>query len=168
MTCRRRSPSPTQSECGTHRGGDGRLRVQLRAQLIEIGNAQLRAEFLMWYGETRPHAIERCLFRSAARSQLDPGVERRGRRSPHSSWVGEGDERGHISYLGDFLFPPQPCRVARRKCHGAGAFLHALRTSCYQPTNDLDIESLELLDRRWVLAGTLLLVSHDRTFLTMS
>ena len=96
--------------------------------------------------------------------------------SPGSDWVEVGGERKHvISYLGDFLFPAQRARSPVRMLSGGErnrlllARLFAQPANLLvldEPTNDLDIESLELLEQRVQdYAGTLLLVSHDRRFL---
>ncbi len=97
--------------------------------------------------------------------------------------VGEGREvieingkRQHIiGYLGDFLFTPQRAMTPVKALSGGEcnrlllARLFSQPTNLLvldEPTNDLDIETLELLEE--VLAnyqGTLLIVSHDRTFL---
>ena len=96
--------------------------------------------------------------------------------SPGSEWVEVGGERKHvISYLGDFLFPAQRARSPVRMLSGGErnrlllARLFAQPANVVvldEPTNDLDIESLELLEQRLQdYTGTLLLVSHDRRFL---
>ncbi len=96
--------------------------------------------------------------------------------SPGSEWVEVGGERKHvISYLGDFLFPAQRARSPVRMLSGGErnrlllARLFAQPANLLvldEPTNDLDIESLELLEQRLQdYTGTLLLVSHDRRFL---
>ena len=80
-----------------------------------------------------------------------------------------------LSYLGDFLFPPQRADTPVRALSGGErnrlllARLFARPANLLvldEPTNDLDIESLELLESTLqTYPGTLLLVSHDRTFL---
>ncbi len=80
-----------------------------------------------------------------------------------------------LSYLGDFLFPPQRANAPVKMLSGGErnrlllARLFAQPANLLvldEPTNDLDIESLELLeDTLQAYPGTLLLVSHDRTFL---
>ena len=86
------------------------------------------------------------------------------------------DGRKHVtSYLGDFLFPPQraQARVAmlsggeRNRLLLARLFARPANVLVLdEPTNDLDMESLELLeDTLQGYRGTLLLVSHDRAFL---
>ena len=80
-----------------------------------------------------------------------------------------------MSYLGDFLFPPRRAQSPVRMLSGGErnrlllARLFARPANVLvldEPTNDLDIESLELLEAALQdYAGTLLLVSHDRAFL---
>lgn len=86
-----------------------------------------------------------------------------------------GASRHIISYLGDFLFPAGRCRVPVKALSG-GERNRLLLARLFskpanllvmdEPTNDLDVETLELLESLLVdFQGTLLLVSHDRTFL---
>jgi ATP-binding cassette subfamily F protein uup len=110
------------------------------------------------------------------RDQLDLAKTVAETISPGSDWVEIGGTRKHIiSYLGDFLFPPQRAgspvgtlsggernRLLLARLFARPANLLVLD----EPTNDLDIESLELLeDTLQGYTGTLLLVSHDRVFL---
>ncbi len=110
------------------------------------------------------------------REQLDPEATVADMISPGSDWVEVAGERQHVvSYLGDFLFPAQRARSPVRMLSGGErnrlllARLFAQPANLLvldEPTNDLDIESLELLEQRLQdYAGTLLLVSHDRRFL---
>jgi ATP-binding cassette subfamily F protein uup len=96
--------------------------------------------------------------------------------SPGSEWVETAGGRKHVlSYLGDFLFSPQRADTPVRVLSGGErnrlllARLFALPANLLvldEPTNDLDIESLELLESTLqTYPGTLLLVSHDRAFL---
>ena len=96
--------------------------------------------------------------------------------SPGSEWVDLPSGRKHVmSYLGDFLFPPRRAnsKVAmlsggeRNRLLLARLFSRPANVLVLdEPTNDLDIESLELLETALQdYAGTLLLVSHDRAFL---
>jgi ABC transport system ATP-binding/permease protein len=110
------------------------------------------------------------------RAQLDPSVTLADSISPGSDWVQLGSERKHIvSYLGEFLFPAQRLNSPISMLSGGErnrlllARLFAQPANFVmldEPTNDLDIESLELLEERLQdYRGTLLLVSHDRRFL---
>ena len=86
-----------------------------------------------------------------------------------------GQKRHAISYLQDFLFTPERCRTPVHVLSGGEKnrlMLAKLFTApanvlvLDEPTNDLDAETLELLEELLVdYRGTLLLVSHDRTFL---
>ncbi|HEV8313947.1 MAG TPA: ATP-binding cassette domain-containing protein [Burkholderiaceae bacterium] len=96
--------------------------------------------------------------------------------SPGSEWVEIGGTRKHVkSYLGDFLFSPERANSPVRTLSGGErnrvllARLFALPANVLvldEPTNDLDIETLDLLeDLLQDYAGTVFLVSHDRRFL---
>ncbi|MCZ8129875.1 MAG: ATP-binding cassette domain-containing protein [Steroidobacteraceae bacterium] len=109
------------------------------------------------------------------REQLDPDRTVAQTISPGSDWVEIGGQRKHVSsYLGDFLFPPQRANTPVRALSGGErnrlllARLFARPANVLvldEPTNDLDIESLELLEQTLLeYPGTLLLVSHDRAF----
>ena len=110
------------------------------------------------------------------REQLDPNATLAETISPGSDWVESGGQRKHvISYLGDFLFPAERAQAPVRMLSGGErnrlllARLFARPANLLvldEPTNDLDIESLELLESTLQdYRGTLLLVSHDRAFL---
>jgi ATP-binding cassette subfamily F protein uup len=110
------------------------------------------------------------------REQLDPEQTVADTISPGSDWVTVGGERKHVmSYLGDFLFPPRRVQAKVSSLSGGErnrlllARLFARPANLLvldEPTNDLDIESLELLESTLQdYTGTLLLVSHDRAFL---
>ena len=87
----------------------------------------------------------------------------------------DGHKRHVIGYLQDFLFTPERARTPVRFLSGGErnrvllAKLFAKPANVIvldEPTNDLDTETLELLESRLVeFAGTVLLVSHDRAFL---
>ena len=96
--------------------------------------------------------------------------------SPGSDFVDIGGIRKHvISYLGDFLFPPQRARAKVKSLSGGErnrlllARLFAKPANFLvldEPTNDLDIETLDLLEELLQgYAGTVLVASHDRAFL---
>jgi ATP-binding cassette subfamily F protein uup len=86
-----------------------------------------------------------------------------------------GVKKHVIGYLGDFLFPPERVRAPVKSLSGgernrlllARLFSRPANVLVLdEPTNDLDIETLELLEALLQeYAGTLFLVSHDREFL---
>ena len=110
------------------------------------------------------------------RDELDPDATVQDTISPGADWVEIGTEKKHvITYLGDFLFPPERARSPVRSLSGGErnrlllARLFARPANVLvldEPTNDLDIETLELLEALLQdYRGTIFLVSHDRAFL---
>jgi ATP-binding cassette subfamily F protein uup len=110
------------------------------------------------------------------REELDPERTVAETISPGSDWVEINGERKHVmTYLNDFLFPSQRAKSPVKMLSGGErnrlllARLFARPANFVvmdEPTNDLDIESLELLEQKLQdYPGTLLLVSHDRRFL---
>ena len=110
------------------------------------------------------------------RATLDPERTLADTISPGSEWVELAGGRRHVlTYLADFLFPPQRANAPVKMLSGGErnrlllARLFAQPANLLvldEPTNDLDIESLEILeDTLQSYGGTLLLVSHDRRFL---
>ena len=110
------------------------------------------------------------------REQLDPERTVAETVSPGSDWVEAGGAKKHVlSYLADFLFSPRRAEAPVRMLSGGErnrlllARLFARPANVLvldEPTNDLDLESLELLEAALQdYGGTLLLVSHDRAFL---
>lgn len=96
--------------------------------------------------------------------------------SPGSEWVEFAGQRKHVmSYLNDFLFSPERANSPVRTLSGGErnrlllARLFALPANVLvldEPTNDLDIDTLELLEELLQsYKGTVFLVSHDRRFL---
>ena len=109
------------------------------------------------------------------RAQLDLDKSVADTVSEGSDYVEVNGEKRHISsYLGDFLFSARRAATPVRALSGGErnrlllARLFAQPANLLvldEPTNDLDVESLELLEASLQsFAGTLLLVSHDRTF----
>lgn len=87
----------------------------------------------------------------------------------------DGQSRHVLSYLGDFLFSPQRARTPVKALSG-GERARLLLARLFskpanllvldEPTNDLDVETLELLEEVLLsFQGTVLMVSHDRAFL---
>ena len=110
------------------------------------------------------------------RTQLDPEATLAEVISPGSEYVEFRGARQHvIGYLGDFLFAPERARSPVKSLSGGErnrlllARLFAKPANLLvldEPTNDLDIETLELLEALLQdYPGTVFLVSHDRAFL---
>jgi ATP-binding cassette subfamily F protein uup len=127
-------------------------------------------------GEIRRGANVRIAYYDQQREQLDP-------ERTVADTVGDGNEtievagvsRHIIGYLQDFLFPPERARSPVKALSGgernrlllARLFTRPANVLVMdEPTNDLDLETLELLEEQLLeWPGTLLLVSHDRRFL---
>lgn len=110
------------------------------------------------------------------RTALDPNATLEDFISPGSEWIEIGRQRKHVkSYLGDFLFSPARSGSPVRSLSGGErnrlllARLFARPANVLvldEPTNDLDIDTLELLEELLQdYEGTVFLVSHDRSFL---
>jgi ABC transport system ATP-binding/permease protein len=110
------------------------------------------------------------------RDQLDLDATLEDFISPGSEWIEIGSKRTHVkSYLSDFLFSPARANAPVRTLSGGErnrlllARLFARPANVLvldEPTNDLDIDTLELLeDLLQQYEGTVFLVSHDRRFL---
>jgi ATP-binding cassette subfamily F protein uup len=110
------------------------------------------------------------------REQLDPGKNLIDNVCGGQDFIEINGKRRHaISYLGDFLFSPQRVRTPVKALSG-GEQNRAILARLFskpanllvldEPTNDLDIETLELLEEILLtFDGTVLLVSHDRDFM---
>lgn len=110
------------------------------------------------------------------REQLDPEKSVFDNIADGSDFIEIGGNRRHIhGYLQDFLFSPDRARTPVRALSGGERnrlLLARLFTRSFnllvldEPTNDLDVETLSLLEDLLIeFTGTLLLVSHDRAFL---
>ena len=120
-------------------------------------------------------AIELAYF-DQLREQLDPERTVFDSIADGAEWVSVGGAQRHVhGYLQDFLFPAERARTPVRALSGGERnrlLLARLFTRSFnllvldEPTNDLDLETLELLEALLLdFNGTLLLVSHDRAFL---
>ena len=127
-------------------------------------------------GRVRRGSRQSVAYFDQLRTQLDPELPLTAVISPGSEFVEIAGERKHvIGYLGDFLFSPSRARSPVRSLSGGErnrlllARLFARPANVLvldEPTNDLDIETLDLLeDLLQGFDGTLFLVSHDRAFL---
>ncbi|QRX81373.1 ATP-binding cassette domain-containing protein [Glaciimonas sp. PAMC28666] len=110
------------------------------------------------------------------RAQLDDEASLADTIAPGSDWVEINGQRKHVmTYLNDFLFAPERARSPVKSLSGGErnrlllARLFAKPANVLvldEPTNDLDIDTLELLEELLEdYKGTVFLVSHDRTFL---
>ena len=110
------------------------------------------------------------------REQLDPEQSVFDSIADGADFVDVNGNRKHVTgYLQDFLFPPDRARTPIKALSGGERnrlLLARLFTRSFnflvldEPTNDLDIETLDLLEELLLdFSGTLLLVSHDRAFL---
>jgi ATP-binding cassette subfamily F protein uup len=127
-------------------------------------------------GEVRRGTKLAVAYFDQFRAQLDPEATVRDVISPGSDWIEVGGTRKHVmSYLGEFLFAPERARSPVKSLSGGErnrlllARLFAKTANVLvldEPTNDLDIDTLELLEALiGEYDGTVLLVSHDRAFL---
>ncbi len=127
-------------------------------------------------GSVRQGARLEVAYFDQMRSKLDLDATLADTISPGSEWVEFGGQRKHVmSYLNDFLFSPARANSPVRTLSGGErnrvllARLFALPANVLvldEPTNDLDIDTLELLEELLQgYAGTVFLVSHDRRFL---
>jgi ATP-binding cassette subfamily F protein uup len=127
-------------------------------------------------GNVRLGSNLRPIYFDQLRSELDPErsvAENLGEGA--DTIVINGRRRHLMSYLQDFLFPPERARMPVAHLSGGErnrlllAKLFARPANLLvldEPTNDLDIETLELLEQLLLdFEGTILLVSHDREFL---
>ena len=110
------------------------------------------------------------------RAQLDEEASLAETIAPGSDWIEIDGQRKHVmTYLNDFLFAPERARSPVKSLSGGErnrlllARLFAKPANVLvldEPTNDLDIDTLELLEELLEeYTGTVFLVSHDRTFL---
>ena len=128
------------------------------------------------WGTVRQGANISVAYFDQMRNALDMDATLEDFISPGSEWIEIGNRRQHVkSYLGDFLFSPARANSPVRSLSGGErnrlllARLFARPANVLvldEPTNDLDIDTLELLeDLLQSYDGTVFLVSHDRTFL---
>lgn len=110
------------------------------------------------------------------REQLDPNETVQQNVGDGYDHIKIGDQKKHIiGYLQEFLFSPERARTQVKFLSGGErnrVLLAKLFTKSAnviildEPTNDLDTETLEMLEQKLVeFGGTILVVSHDRTFL---
>ncbi len=127
-------------------------------------------------GDVRRGANVQVAYYDQQREQLDPERTVFETIGDGNDWVTvDGNPRHVNAYLADFLFPPERASSPVKALSGgernrlllARLFTRPANVLVMdEPTNDLDLETLELLEAELVAwPGTLLLVSHDRAFL---
>ncbi|CAB5699531.1 Uncharacterized ABC transporter ATP-binding protein YjjK [Delftia tsuruhatensis] len=127
-------------------------------------------------GKVRLGANLQVAYFDQMRHQIDMDATLEDFISPGSEWIEIGSQKKHVkSYLSDFLFSPARAHSPVRSLSGGErnrlllARLFARPANVLvldEPTNDLDIETLEMLeDLLQNYDGTVFLVSHDRSFL---
>jgi ATP-binding cassette subfamily F protein uup len=127
-------------------------------------------------GNVRLGANLQVAYFDQMRHQIDMDATLEDFISPGSEWIEIGSQKKHVkSYLSDFLFSPARAHSPVRSLSGGErnrlllARLFARPANVLvldEPTNDLDIETLEMLeDLLQNSDGTVFLVSHDRSFL---
>ncbi|MEL0314433.1 MAG: ATP-binding cassette domain-containing protein [Halieaceae bacterium] len=127
-------------------------------------------------GEVRVGTKLEIAYSDQLRDHLDPDANLIDNVCGGQEFIEINGKRRHaISYLSDFLFTPERTRTPVKALSGGErnrAILAKLFTQpanllvLDEPTNDLDIETLELLEELLLeFSGTLLLVSHDRDFM---
>jgi ATP-binding cassette subfamily F protein uup len=143
-----------------------------KTTLLKLILGELQADS----GRVRQGANLQVAYFDQMRNALDLDATLEDFISPGSEWIEIGNQRKHVkSYLGDFLFSPARANSPVRSLSGGErnrlllARLFARPANVLvldEPTNDLDIDTLELLEELLQdYAGTVFLVSHDRTFL---
>ena len=127
-------------------------------------------------GKIRQGANLQVAYFDQMRNALDLEASLEDFISPGSEWIEIGTKRQHVkSYLGDFLFSPARATSPVKSLSGGErnrlllARLFARPANVLvldEPTNDLDIDTLELLEELLQdYQGTVFLVSHDRAFM---
>jgi ATP-binding cassette subfamily F protein uup len=127
-------------------------------------------------GQVRLGSKLEIAYSDQLRGHLDPDRNLIDNVCEGQDFIDVGGRRRHaISYLGDFLFSPDRARMPVKALSG-GEQNRAVLAKLFskpanllvldEPTNDLDIETLELLEEILLgFEGTVLLVSHDREFM---
>jgi len=127
-------------------------------------------------GEVQLGSKREVAYSDQLRGQLDPDRNLIDNVCQGQDFIEIGGRRRHaISYLGEFLFSPDRVRMPVRALSG-GEQNRAVLARLFskpanllvldEPTNDLDIETLEVLEEILLgFEGTVLLVSHDRGFM---
>ncbi|NQW81242.1 MAG: ATP-binding cassette domain-containing protein, partial [Polaromonas sp.] len=147
-----------------------------KTTLLKLILGELQPDVTTPPGKIRQGANLQVAYFDQMRDALDLDATLEDFISPGSEWVEINGQKKHVkSYLTDFLFSPERARSPVRSLSGGErnrlllARLFARPANVLvldEPTNDLDIDTLELLeDLLQNYEGTVFLVSHDRRFL---
>jgi ABC transport system ATP-binding/permease protein len=147
-----------------------------KSTLLKLILGELQPDATTPPGKVRQGSNLQVAYFDQMRDALDLDATLEDFISPGSEWVEINGQRKHVkSYLGDFLFSPARAQSPVRTLSGGErnrlllARLFARPANVLvldEPTNDLDIDTLELLeDLLQHYDGTVFLVSHDRRFL---
>ena len=147
-----------------------------KSTLLKLILGELQPDVTTPPGKIRQGSNLQIAYFDQMRDALDLDATLEDFISPGSEWVEINGQKKHVkSYLTDFLFSPERARSPVRSLSGGErnrlllARLFARPANVLvldEPTNDLDINTLELLeDLLQNYAGTVFLVSHDRRFL---
>ena len=147
-----------------------------KSTLLKLILGELQPDVTTPPGKIRQGSNLQIAYFDQMRDALDLDATLEDFISPGSEWVEINGQKKHVkSYLTDFLFSPERARSPVRSLSGGErnrlllARLFARPANVLvldEPTNDLDIDTLELLeDLLQNYAGTVFLVSHDRRFL---
>ena len=147
-----------------------------KSTLLKLILGELLPDVTTPPGKIRQGANLQVAYFDQMRDALDLDATLEDFISPGSEWVEINGQKKHVkSYLTDFLFSPERARSPVRSLSGGErtrlllARLFARPANVLvldEPTNDLDIDTLELLeDLLQNYEGTVFLVSHDRRFL---
>jgi len=143
-----------------------------KSTLIRLALGQLKPT----EGQVKQGTQWQLAYFDQMRDQLDEERSVAQTISPGSDWIDIAGKRMHVmSYLGDFLFSPR-CAQSPVKTLSGGERNRLLLARLFarpanllildEPTNDLDLETLELLESSLQeYEGSVLLVSHDRAFM---
>ena len=143
-----------------------------KSTLIRLALGQLKPT----EGQVKQGTQWQLAYFDQMREQLDEERSVAQTISPGSDWIDIAGKRMHVmSYLGDFLFSPRRAQSPVKTLSGGErnrlllARLFARPANLLildEPTNDLDLETLELLESSLQeYEGSVLLVSHDRAFM---
>lgn len=143
-----------------------------KSTLIQLLIGKLPAQS----GQIKSSPTNKIAFFDQNRDQIDPHKTVIDNVVEGDDFIEVQGKRKHIiSYLGDFLFSPHKCQALAKTLSG-GECNRLMLAKLFskpanvlvldEPTNDLDIESLELLETLLLnYTGTVILISHDREFI---